>query len=228
MRPSFQASSRPLGALPATSPLPIVVVGDVRPGRQHLVVEVPPAELAREVLEALLLIDSREDLVRRQAAEVQIGAQMRRGVRREVVGQIHIPPRPVSKPAAEAVPAGGFPTGGQVGHRQVRCEIGELGKPPARRTGRRAQLSRSRQRIAFARRTPRPPVRREDAVVVAALRGQLAGRDDGDALECAKVEALLLAGEPESAHPISRIAADVLTDEDGTRPCTPGPAASLR
>jgi hypothetical protein len=58
--------------------------------------------------------------------------------------------------------------------------------------------------------------------MVAALRGQLAGRDDGDALERSKVEALLLASEPESAHPISRVAADVLTDEDGLGPALPG------
>ena len=63
--------------------------------------------------------------------------------------------------------------------------------------------------------------------MVAALRGQLAGRDDGDALERAKVEALLLAGEPEAAHPISRIAADVLTDEDGLGPALSGQAHHL-
>jgi hypothetical protein len=121
----------PVGTLPATSPLPIVVVGNVWPGRQHLVVEVPPAELAGEVLEAPSLVDAREGLVRGQAAEMQIGAQVRRGVRRQVVGQIHVPSRPSSKPAAEAVAAGGLPAGRQVVCRRLPGEIGDLGKPPA-------------------------------------------------------------------------------------------------
>ena len=108
-----------------------------------------------------------------------------------------------------------------VGHRQLRCEIGELGNQPARRTGRRAQLSRSRQRLAFARRPPRPPVRREDAVVVAALRVPRYSPMVTPS-NTRRSRPRLLAGEAEAAHPISRIAADVLTDEDGLGPASQG------
>jgi hypothetical protein len=63
--------------------------------------------------------------------------------------------------------------------------------------------------------------------VIAALRGELAGRDDGDALERAKLHALLLAGESEATHPIPRVAADVVTDEDAVGAALPGQAHHL-
>jgi hypothetical protein len=60
--PRVETASR---ALPAAIALSVVVVGDVRPCRHHLVVEVTPAELPGELLEALALVHPREHLVGR-------------------------------------------------------------------------------------------------------------------------------------------------------------------
>ena len=113
--------------------------------QQHVRVEVAPRELAHERRRALAALGPRAllDLARRDAAEVQVGRQLRRPAGEQVVA-LGVAIDPVGEPAAQPLARGGL---------AGRERLGGLGPRAVRdRTRRRARRA---PRARAARRGPR-------------------------------------------------------------------------
>ena len=111
-------------------------------------------------------------LGRRHAAEVEVRAQARRALGREVVAPLAVLMEPVREPPTRAgavppaSPAGGRPGDGAAGVRSCNDGSGARLEPGGQSESARGGPAGRPQRL----RAPAPPIRREDAVVVAVRR----------------------------------------------------------
>jgi hypothetical protein len=99
-------------AAPAIPARAVLLPRDRREGGRHLVAEVAPAELPQERLGAGAPLDASDDLARRDAAEVQVGAEPRRRVGLEPVVGVLVPVESSPEPRREARPACRLAAGG--------------------------------------------------------------------------------------------------------------------
>ena len=124
------ASGLPRGEIglapsPSLAARPVILRAQSREGGEHLVVEVAPADLAHERFSALPALEPFDELQRGDAAEVQGGADPRRGVGHQVVVQVAVAVQPRSRPATQVLPGIRLTAGGPVGRGLL---IGELTK----------------------------------------------------------------------------------------------------
>jgi len=94
---------------------PVVASSDRGEGRRHLMVEIAPAELTEKALGAGPADHTRDDLPRRQTAEVQMGAQVRGRIGPEVVAIDSVTSQSRPDPRRQPGAADGLTTGRQLG-----------------------------------------------------------------------------------------------------------------
>ncbi len=162
---------------PAVVPVPVVRRRRARPGREHLVVEVPPAQLAYErvLTRPVLLPHAVDELHGRERAEVQMRGEPRGQVARQIVVAVRVARDPRTQPRREPGPRHGLAAGRHT--RRHLPYVGARRHPLGGEAGRDADGARGGDDIPHTLLRPAPEVGREHGEVVASRRSHLARRD---------------------------------------------------
>lgn len=203
-----------LVSAPAMAPRSHVLLRGLRSRSEELVIEVAPGELAHESPTASLCRRALGDLVRGEAAEVEVRRQARSGVCGQVVVALAVVREPASKPRGEAFATCGLPSFRQL--RRARAADQPLQRRQATAVHIRRQREPPRRVLTDPLRRPHPCAieRREDAEMRPRNGRHLAERLDRDARKDPQLETLPGARTLEPQLATLCVAADIGAHED--------------
>jgi hypothetical protein len=181
---------------------------------EHLVVEVAPTHLAGEGFGTRAAHEPRHDLQWRQAAEVEVGADPRGRVAREVVVVLAVGCEPVSGPRLQTRPRCGLAARDHGGRTVARGEGTKLREVAPFDAVRERQAVRHHREHPAGSLEPAAVVRREHLEVTAASGRDRAGRHHTDTLVAVHGDPCRLAFAFEADEPPARKAADVVAHMD--------------